>query len=411
MNYMKLHEQKRLNDIIKIISKQIDVLENEAQKHKEDVIYQRRHFGDEVKVNMDTFDDFLESIIHLRQEAQSLTVSEKIYKHASERLSTLKRMKEKPYFGRIDFKEHGETNVEKVYIGVSSLTDENDEEFLIYDWRAPISSVYYDYEPGPALYETPGGTVEGSLEKKWQFIIKNGLLEAMFDTSVTIGDDILQHVLGESTDKKMQSIVATIQKEQNRVIRHDKGKLLIVHGAAGSGKTSVALQRIAYLLYKYRENMNAEQIILFSPNKMFSSYVSNVLPELGEENMQQMTFQQYLHRRLGNQFQVEDPYEQLEYVLKENSSPTYKTRLANIQFKASLLFFHTIQNYIQSLETSGMYFKNIKFHGEMIVSAQEIEEEFYKNNSGLRLHNRLEKIAEWIIKQINEFQQKEWEKP
>lgn len=407
MSNGKEREQKRLNEVMEMINSEINDLQKEAQKRKEEVIFQRRHFGDEVKVNMDTFDDYLESIIHLRQEASSLTVSERIYKQVSDRLSTLQRMKEKPYFGRIDFKENDMPAAEQVYIGISSLTDPNDEQFLVYDWRAPISSIYYDYEPGPAKYETPGGTIEGRLENKWQFIIKNGILEGMFDTSVTIGDEILQQVLGKSTDKKMQSIVATIQKEQNKVIRHDRGKLLIVHGAAGSGKTSVALQRIAYLLYKYRDNLNAEQIILFSPNKMFSNYVSNVLPELGEENMQQMTFQQYLHKKLHKRFYVEDPYEQIEFVLSEKNSPIYEMRLANIEFKSSLDFFHIIQNYAKSLVTSGMRFKNIKFRGKTILSGREIEEQFYQPFNDLRFHNRLEKIVEWIIKQIDEFQKEE----
>ncbi len=169
--------------------------------------------------------------------------------------------------------------------------------------------------PGPAEYATPGGEVRGILESKWQYIIRGGQIKSMFDTSLTIGDEILQQALGNVSDKQMHSIVATIQAEQNQIIRHDRGRLLIVQGAAGSGKTSAALQRIAYLLYKYRDRLKADQIILFSPNSMFNSYVSNVLPELGEENMQQVTFQEYLDHRLSNGFQVEGPYEQLEYVL------------------------------------------------------------------------------------------------
>ena len=153
--------------------------------------------------------------------------------------------------------------------------------------------------------------------------------------------------LGKGTDKHMHSIVATIQQEQNRIIRHDHGRLLIVHGAAGSGKTSAALQRIAYLLYKYRDSLNADQIILFSPNSMFNSYVSNVLPELGEENMQQVTFQEYLDHRLSKEFQVENPYEQLEYVLTAANNPSYKTRVASIRFKASPVFLRQ-SNHIDS---------------------------------------------------------------
>src|SRR5690606_26656112 len=156
------------------------------------------------------------------------------------------------------------------------------------------------------------------------------------------------------SDKQMHSIVATIQQDQNRIIRHDHGRLLIVHGAAGSGKTSAALQRIAYLLYKYRDQLNADQIILFSPNAMFSSYVSNVLPELGEENMHQVTFQEYLNHRLSAQFELENPYGQLEYVLTNGDDPAYAVRVAGIRFKASVQFFEAIKSYRRTLEKSGM---------------------------------------------------------
>lgn len=152
--------------------------------------------------------------------------------------------------------------------------------------------------PGPASYKTPAGEMDGELTLKRQFSIRDGQIRFMFDTGVTIGDELLQAVLSRSSDAQMKSIVATIQKEQNRIIRDDRSRMLIVQGAAGSGKTSAALQRVAYLLYKYRDRLRADQVVLFSPNPMFNSYVSTVLPELGEENMLHTTFQEYLERRL-----------------------------------------------------------------------------------------------------------------
>src|SRR5690606_5093808 len=146
----------------------------------------------------------------------------------------------------------------------------------------------------------------------------------------------------QNADLKMKSIVATIQKEQNQVIRNDRAKLLVVRGAAGSGKTSAALQRVAYLLYKYRNQINADQIVLFSPNPIFNSYVSTVLPELGEENMQQTTFQEYLERRIGSEFDVEDPYDQMEYVLTAPDSPEKQNRIAAMKFKGSVPFLDII---------------------------------------------------------------------
>ena len=411
MNSDLQQEQKRVDSVMETIHEEINRLEEETTRRKNEVVHIRKHFWDEIKVNTDSFDDYLETIIGLRQEAQALSVSQSTHRHASKRLSTLRRMQAVPYFGRICFLEEGNSIQEQIYIGISSLSDTSGENFLIYDWRAPVSSVYYDYQPGYAKYETPGGTIEGMLEQKWQYLIRGGVLQSMFDTSLTIGDEILQQVLGKGTDKRMHSIVATIQQEQNRIIRHDHGRLLIVHGAAGSGKTSAALQRIAYLLYKYRDRLNADQIILFSPNTMFSHYVSNVLPELGEESMQQVTFQEYLDHRLSKEFQVENPYEQLEYVLTAANTPSYRSRLASIRFKASSRFFEAIGSYRQSLELSGMLFKGITFRGKPILTAQQIAERFYSHDTSLRFHNRLENLKDWLMKEINEVRRVERSKP
>lgn len=404
-------ERQRVDSVVEVITGRIHKLEEDTTRQRNEVVQIRKHFWDEVKVNVDTFDDYLETIIGLRQEAQALAVSQTTHRHASKRLSTLRRMKEVPYFGRIDFTEEGVATEEQIYIGISTLSDDSGEDFLIYDWRAPISSVYYDYQPGDAAYVTPGGIIHGRLEKKWQYLIRGGVLQSMFDTSLTIGDEILQAVLGKGTDKHMHSIVATIQQDQNRIIRHDQGKLLIVHGPAGSGKTSAALQRIAYLLYKYRDSLNADQIILFSPNTLFNSYVSNVLPELGEENMQQVTFQEYLNHRLSKDYQVENPYDQLEYVLTAADSPSYQARVESIRFKASPLFFEAIESYRRSLEGSGILFKDLLFRGKPVVSAEQIAERFYRNDTSLRFHNRLEKLKDWLMKRIIETQKFERNQP
>lgn len=403
-------EQQRLTNVMKIISEEINRLEDETSRRKNEVIQIRKHFWDEVKVNTDTFDDYLETIIGLRQEVQALSVSQGTHRHASKRLSTLQRMQDVPYFGRIDFLEKDTSVPEQIYIGISTLRDASGENFLIYDWRAPVSSLYYDYQPGPAKYTTPGGIVQGKLEKKWQYLIRGGLLHSMFDTSITIGDEILQEVLGKESNKKMHNIVATIQQDQNKIIRYDKGRLLIVHGAAGSGKTSAAMQRIAYLLYKYRGHLLADQIILFSPNKMFNSYVSNVLPELGEENMQQVTFQEYLQYRLKKESQLETPFDQLEYVLTQKNSSFYSLRIANIQFKATTTFFKALHRYQQSLAFSGMQFNDLLFRGKSIITSSQIAEQFYNHNGSLRFHQRLEKVKDWLIMELKKIEKKERDK-
>ncbi|MEK3934367.1 RNA polymerase recycling motor HelD [Sporosarcina sp. FSL W7-1349] len=411
MNVELREEQERVNSVMETITEQIQRLEDETSRRRKEVVKIRKHFWDEVKVNLDTFDDYLETIIGLRQEAQALSVNQSTHRHASKRLASLRRMQEMPYFGRIDFTEKETPTAERIYIGISTLMDPSGADILIYDWRAPISSIYYDYPPGPAKYTTPGGVIHGTLENKWQYLIRGGLIQSMFDTSLTIGDEILQEVLGKGTDKHMHSIVATIQQEQNRIIRHDQGRMLIVHGAAGSGKTSAALQRVAYLLYKNRDVLTADQIILFSPNSLFNSYVSNVLPELGEENMQQVTFQEYLDHRLTQEFQVENPYDQLEYVLTATDDPIYSTRMASIRFKATPHFFEAIQAYRKSLEKAGMVFRRITFRGETIVTAKQIAKRFYSCDTELRFHSRLEKLKDWLLKQIDEAERRERTKP
>ncbi|KAF9104916.1 hypothetical protein BGX30_008998, partial [Mortierella sp. GBA39] len=197
-------------------------------------------------------------------------------------------------------------------------------------------------------------------------------------------------VLSHSSDSQMKSIVATIQKEQNAVIRNDKSRMLVVQGAAGSGKTSAALQRVAYLLYKYREILKADQVLLFSPNPLFNSYVSTVLPELGEENMMQTTFQAYLEHRLSKEFDLEDVFSQMESILNAEEGEWLENKKASIAFKASPAFLNIIRSYKDYLEHDGMIFKPIRFKGHLIVSAEAMKEKFYSYDPAVRLANRIE---------------------
>lgn len=407
MDRMLRTEQDRLAHVIATLEEHIARLERETGDLRSEVVDIRRRFWEDVTINKENPDDLLETFISMKQQAEVLSQRERSHQHAVKQLAAMRRMKDNPYFGRIDFREDGEPAAENIYIGISSLTDASGERFLVYDWRAPISSVYYDYSPGPASYETPGGTITGELEKKWQYIIREGKLVSMFDTGLTIGDELLQEVLGQKNDTQMRSIVATIQQEQNRIIRHEQGRLLIVQGAAGSGKTSAALQRIAWLLYRYRGKLKADQIILFTPNAMFNSYVSGVLPELGEENMQQATFQEYLEHRLGSLFRVEDPYEQLEYVLTGEDDPQYDVRLASIRFKASVRFFEAMRRYREQLEQEGMLFRTLLFQGKPVVTARAIAERFYGTDTDLKFPNRIAKLTEWLLDQLKEAEKKE----
>lgn len=399
-------EQQRVEYVADLVERNISRLEREVGAVRGDVVTMRKDFWDEVTVNFSEADDVGETSTSLRQQSQVLSEREKSHQHASAALEKMKRLKQSAYFGRIDFAEDGDS-AEAIYLGIASLLEEGDESFLVYDWRAPISNLYYDSVPGPASYETPSGIIEGTMTLKRQFVIRGREIKVMFDTGVTIGDELLQQVLSRSSDAQMKSIVATIQREQNRIIRNDRSRMLIVQGAAGSGKTSAALQRVAYLLYKHRDTLQADQMILFSPNPMFNSYVATVLPELGEENMLQTTFQEYLEHRLGREFQLEDPFVQIEYVLSGKEDDDYATRISGIRYKSSSRFLDTINRYKELLERKEMKFKSLRFQGREVIGTEAIAQAFYAFDPAIRLANRCELLKDWLLKELADFGKKE----
>ncbi|AIQ52385.1 RNA polymerase recycling motor HelD [Paenibacillus sp. FSL R7-0331] len=395
-------EQARVTGITRLLSAHIRRLSEELGLHRSDVVDMRKDFWEEVTVNFSSPDDLGETSTSLRQQAQILNERERHHLQSSKALKKYRKLVNSPYFGRIDFSEQPDGEAEQIYLGIGSLM-EDDGTFLIYDWRAPISSLYYDGAPGPAAYETPGGLVSGTMKLKRQFVIDSGLIEVMFDTGMTIGDELLQQVLSHSADDRMKSIVATIQKEQNAVIRNDRSRMLVVQGAAGSGKTSAALQRVAYLLYKYRQVLQADQMLLFSPNPLFNSYVSTVLPELGEENMQQTTFQMYLEHRLGQEFQLEDVFSQTESLLAAPDDPAASIRREGIGYKSSVAFLDAIRRYVNLLEHEGMLFKPLTFQGKAIVSKEEMQRQFYSYDPAIKLANRIDLMTGWLLKKIAAF--------
>lgn len=391
-------EQTRVDFVVKEIDKKAIKLSTNVGKVSSDVLEIRKTFWNDVTVNFDEPDDIAETAASIKQQAELMSERERTHLQLDHQLKTLVRLKNSPYFGRIDFWERGEKSSDQVYLGISSFMDENDENFIIYDWRAPISSLYYDYSPGPASYETPEGTIEGTMELKRQFIIKDSKIKGMFESGVTIGDEMLQEVLGNNASSQMKSIVATIQREQNQIIRNERSKILIVQGVAGSGKTSAALQRIAFLLYRYRETLKSENILLFSPNPLFNSYVATVLPELGEENMQQSTFQDYLDQRIGREFKVEDPFDQIEFLLSNADQDL--ARFKGIRYKASLDFKQLIDEYVTSLSIKGLIFKDIIFRKEVIISKLDIAKYFYSLEKSNSIPNRMEQVKDWLLKEL-----------
>lgn len=393
-------EQERVQFVVDVMNKKAKKLFTNAGQVSSDVLELRKNFWQDVTVSLDEPDDIVETAASIKQQAELLFHRELTKKQMDTQQKTLARLKFSPYFGRIDFFENGEKKPDMVYLGIASLMDEEEENFLIYDWRAPISSLYYDYPPGPAHYQTLDGAIEGEIKLKRQFIIRDSQIKGMFDTGVTIGDEMLQEVLGNNASTQMKNIVATIQREQNQIIRNERSKILIVQGVAGSGKTSAALQRVAYLLYRYRDTLKSENIMLFSPNPLFNSYVATVLPELGEENMQQATFIEYLTSRVGDEFDLEDSFDQMEYLLTAKEGPEYLIRVNGIRFKASLNYKDMINEYTSRLSEKGLIFKDLTFRGNVLISKEEIQDYFYQLERTYSIPNRMELVKEWLLREL-----------
>lgn len=313
----------------------------------------------------------------------------------------LRKMLNSPYFGRIDFieEENGiACQEEQVYIGISTLRYEETGEFLIYDWRAPISSMFYDCELGMASYDCSEGSIKGKMTLKRQYKIINGCMQYMFNANLKIDDDVLQEILGKSVDDKMHTIVNSIQREQNQIIRDQSHRALFVEGPAGSGKTSVALHRIAFLLYRDRDILNEKNVLILSPNHLFSDYISNVLPEMGEENVLQRTFHDCVSGAIAQlPIRLETRTFHLETVLSNGSDHEQAIRANNIRFKSSGNFELIMQEYIDWMQTSLVDdYPVIEFRGEIIFSKEEWKHYYLGNLCSMPVGIRLEKIRTMI---------------
>lgn len=303
----------------------------------------------------------------------------------AKKFKKLYSIQNKPYFARIDFET--ETHKDKIYIGITNVSKDN--TYFVYDWRSPICSMFYDFGVGKAFYTAPEGVISGNITLKRQYQIKDGKLENVFDTTINIDDEVLQNVLKENSSKHMKNIVNTIQQEQNLVIRDDKTDNLIVQGIAGSGKTSVALHRIAYLLYKI-DNLNSNNVLIFSPNNIFQDYIGNVLPELGEDNTLITTFHDFANSYIKEYKKVESYSSFL--------SRYYKNEYQNndlIKYKLSDNIIPILENYASTITKLCHFIKNIEYKEE-IISKDELNDLFNNRYNKFNLYDRFDYIAEKI---------------
>jgi DNA helicase II / ATP-dependent DNA helicase PcrA len=303
----------------------------------------------------------------------------------------LMKLVQSPYFGRIDFVVNGSTT--RIYIGIYSFADASMRANLIYDWRAPISSMFYDFELGKAWYKTPSGQIEGEIVLKRQYKITQGKMEFMIENAVSIYDDVLQKELSKSSDDKMKNIVATIQRDQNAVIRNESARVMIIQGVAGSGKTSIALHRIAFLLYRFRDTIASKDILIISPNKVFADYISNVLPELGEENIPEMGMEELAADVLEHKFGFQSFFDQVSHLLDEPDAGY----IERIRFKSSFEFLSKLNSYLIYIENNYFTFTELRVAGT-VVPFPLIEEKF-------KAYHRMPLLKRFpeIVKDISQY--------
>ncbi len=303
-------------------------------------------------------------------------------------LQRLFRIQNKPYFGSIRFKEEGSEEEDNIYIGITHVEDKLD--YYVHDWRSPICSMFYDYETGSASYKAPSGIIKGNIIKKRQYIIEDAELKHIFDNDLNISDSLLQEVLAEESSDKMKNIVNTIQEEQNKVIRNTEDKNLIVEGIAGSGKTSVALHRIAFLLYRI-PNLTSSNVVVFTPNKVFSEYISNVLPELGEDNTYDMTFYDLLCQNINEYKDIEN--------FTDFISRYYKGNVDNydmVKYKQSDEIIKDIDSYINNLLSTIKFNNKLEYDNFIEIDTEELNNMLNYKYNRFPLFERIKEISKRI---------------
>ncbi|AWZ48932.1 DNA helicase [Clostridiaceae bacterium 14S0207] len=383
-------ECKRLATTLNYLRNFDKIISKQKNRIDEAVEYSTSHY------NSDNAEQFNELVIN-----EVLQVSMK------SRLKNISRSLSKPYFARVDFTEKGLDKMGKYYIGKMSLLHEKTGEFLIVDWRSPVANLYYEGRLGEASYICPDGNIHGDISLKRQYTIENACLKEIFDIDITTNDDFLQAALGSNKDNRLKDIVSTIQSEQNQVIRADMWKPLIVQGAAGGGKTTIALHRIAYLMYNYEKTLKPENFMIIAPNRFFLSYISEVLPELGVENVTQTTFEDFafnvLGKNLGKKLKLKSPHEKLSTIIENYSDKKSKENNNIIEascFKSSLEFKELLNKYLKYIEYHYIPKEDFKIHDFVLFTYKEIQKLFIKDYSYLPFSKRINEIKKSMINRV-----------
>lgn len=384
-------ENKYLNKTIGKITDLLNSYGVSSEEQDKEIIKHRKFLWD----NRNELDE-----IEINENCGQVALNEQLHAKKISRIRTLEKQLSNPYFARIDFKEDGEES-ESFYIGLSTVEDEDNFDIFVFDWRSPVANMFYDFEVGPAYYDAPVRRIEGHIEFTRQYNIRNGEIVFMHNSNESLCDEALTSMLSGNATDKMKNIVASIQKEQNDIIRSDDSKILFIQGAAGSGKTSIALHRSAYLLYKHRKNLSADNILIFSPNEVFAEYISDVLPELGESNIRQTTFEIFSKRFLPSNYLYESKNDHLDYLYSNHTDlKTFKLRTKSMEYKNTLDFMNTLNKFILDIPRLITNVTPITIEGVQIVSKKSVEKTIFERFKDIPFLNRIDVVKQSLFSQV-----------
>lgn len=387
-------ELKQEKDYLKAV---LYILDKEIQKANTKIDDYSKDIKRDLKYTWDP--DNQADIEYWAMNMMNVEVQSIVAINSTSKVRSYLRMIKSAYFARIDFESEGETL--PIYIGIATLDDGTD--FYVYDWRSPIASMFYDYEMGEASYTTPdGNVVKGKITLKRQYKIEGENIVQIFDTDMQVIDDVLKQMLSSKASDKMKNIVNTIQKEQNRVIRKNDVDILAVQGPAGSGKTSVAMHKIAYLLYAERAKINNSNILIISPNDIFSNYISNVLPEIGEDNVYQTTYMDFIKSHIDFKIKgtMNDLYE--TYYSENYSQKPHSLGFNSIMLKFGATYINLIENFINLKRNEILGIDDITSDGKVVIEKEYLEKLANElETSGISLYAQGKKLVEKIALHVS----------
>ena len=386
-----IKETNKLKTVKEMLLSQITTLGEGLAAKKAGVLETRKEMWREARIVLRDFDDIADLTIFAEEVARH----EVQYVQASQEMKKLGKMLDSPYFARIDFCEDGYNDIEEIYIGRHSLFDDNDKAFHIYDWRAPISGLYYDYGVGEASFTVPAtkAVIRGQVQLKRQYQIEKGELLYLFDNDIAIEDDILRRELSKASDAHIKTIINTIQADQNRAIRSEAGDIL-VYGPAGSGKTSVGLHRLAYLLYRHRSSLTSSKVRIFSPSAIFSSYIEGIIPELGEEDVQNQDFPALIKSVFYRPFH--SPYQQIEHITTNPSD--FRTKWLSLKYSSAFL-----DGLEQSIADYTPTFEDVVFFKDKICDASRLAALYQDRTTSGTLASKTERVLFYVNQAYAEY--------